>query len=416
MCITVPAIWRHDQMDKMKKCCVDAGFIYSLQECVERFCFCFEPEAAALCIFRNNDRGYKIPESKSIILVFDLGGRTIDITCHEIQEDYTLKEVIAAQGRILGSQELDSRFYKWFIKTLGLENDPFFENNLVLKESLIQEWIVCKERYSKGSESLKLDKKIVKYFKKTSISNKRLNEEEYFFELEESDFDEILGDHFSKILDFLKDYLHLTKDYKPKQLILTGGLSKSDRLFEMIDEAFKQELKTKVDSDFIVKGFSNPINAVSIGACYFGLNPRNVLPRRSKLSYFLKGFQVFENSKHNIKDKEGEHSKGFIVLSLENDESLTFEKKYPLVKENQKSILIEVYSSKPGKKFKIEDRKKFLSYDDMIKDLNLEVNFEIELEKMLECNVKIQFGEVDIIVTATTDKESKTQTLKVKNV
>lgn len=155
-CFSVPSFWRFEQIQKMKECCMKAGFIYSIHETFERFCFCYEPEAAALSI-----KNKKNNQLASRFIIYDLGGGTVDLTCHKYEKN-SLEELHLGKGKVLGSQLLDLNFYNYFLKLFNIDGS-FFEDNLDVKEFLIDQWIKEKENAEGGELTIELNKKIYDY-------------------------------------------------------------------------------------------------------------------------------------------------------------------------------------------------------------------------------------------------------------
>lgn len=103
----------------------------------------------------------------------------------------------------------------------------------------------------------------------------------------------------------------------------------------------------------------------------------------------------------------------FEVILIENDNETKFEKTYSSFENGL--LPIEIYSNKPDLKEPLKCVKNdYISYSNIIDKIQPEVKFEIQIDKILKCNLVIDFGETEINITATTDIEQKKEKLKVK--
>eukprot|EP00484_Ammonia_sp_Unknown_P021757 CAMPEP_0197026112 /NCGR_PEP_ID=MMETSP1384-20130603/6279_1 /TAXON_ID=29189 /ORGANISM="Ammonia sp." /LENGTH=703 /DNA_ID=CAMNT_0042454723 /DNA_START=41 /DNA_END=2152 /DNA_ORIENTATION=+ len=141
--LTVPAIWSDKSKGLMEQWAVEAGLISRDKKVVNQLIIAYEPDCASISI-QNEIKDYKkllekknkkqkpkeeekeskenekkkpkqylTPGEKYLLL--DLGGGTADIACHQVIDDFTVKEVYQPSGGAWGSGYID----RHFIRLLG---------------------------------------------------------------------------------------------------------------------------------------------------------------------------------------------------------------------------------------------------------------------------------------------------------
>ncbi|NEP80195.1 MAG: Hsp70 family protein, partial [Okeania sp. SIO3B3] len=89
-CLTIPAIWKDEDKDLMRRAAQKAGLIGYSDDEAERLFLVLEPEAAAI-FCQEEEKNTLTPGTK--IMIVDCGGGTVDITVHKVVKDGGLDEV-----------------------------------------------------------------------------------------------------------------------------------------------------------------------------------------------------------------------------------------------------------------------------------------------------------------------------------
>jgi molecular chaperone DnaK len=203
-----------------------------------------EPTAAAFAYGLNND----IDEEK--IMVFDIGGGTLDMTILEIDGNFF--ETIDSVGvNDLGGNDFTNAIYNDCLKNFKLNNIKNDTDILISKSKLIQLLYKCNQAKEKlyWVDSCQV---IVKDFYKTSKESIDLE-----YNLDNSKFKTISKD----LLDRIKRKISSFKNkYQINKLILVGGTSKLKIIQELLYDEFK--IKPTVHNKLQ--------HVVSLGACYYG--------------------------------------------------------------------------------------------------------------------------------------------------
>ena len=115
--VTVPAIWKNESKDIMKKACQSAGIFNKEQESTF---FALEPEAAA-CDYLMNHPSEKAIVPGTTYIVLDIGGGTVDISTHKrIEEngEIYIEEAYPPIGGDNGSTYINKKFIEEVIQNL----------------------------------------------------------------------------------------------------------------------------------------------------------------------------------------------------------------------------------------------------------------------------------------------------------
>ena len=115
--VTVPAIWKNESKDIMKKACESAGIFNKEQESTF---FALEPEAAA-CDYLMNHPSEKAIVPGTTYIVLDIGGGTVDISTHKrIEEngEIYIEEAYPPIGGDNGSTYINKKFIEEVIQNL----------------------------------------------------------------------------------------------------------------------------------------------------------------------------------------------------------------------------------------------------------------------------------------------------------
>ena len=203
-----------------------------------------EPTAAAFAYGLNNE----IDEEK--IMVFDIGGGTLDMTILEIDDNFF--ETIDSVGvNDLGGNDFTNAIYNDCLKDFKLKNFKSDTNVLISQSKLIQLLYKCNQAKEKlyWVDSCQI---VIKEFYKKSKEKMDL-----IYNLDISKFKLIS----KPILDRIKRKISSFKNkYKINKLILVGGTSKLKIIHDLLQEEFN--IKPLVHNKLQ--------HVVSLGACYYG--------------------------------------------------------------------------------------------------------------------------------------------------
>eukprot|EP01083_Nonionella_stella_P021233 58884_1 len=128
--LSVPAIWSNEAKYIMERCAQNAGMIHKRNPIQNHLLIAYEPDCASISIRnafkdilgnrRSKPKTKSKPQtnSKGVFergdkyLLVDLGGGTADFACHEVVDDYHVKQIRAPSGGPWGSTYIDKEFEK----------------------------------------------------------------------------------------------------------------------------------------------------------------------------------------------------------------------------------------------------------------------------------------------------------------
>jgi len=172
--LTVPAIWSDTSKGMMESWAVEAGLVTD-HTVLNQLVIAYEPDCASISIREEiqsamekkrlrmkakaeqeddqsegdekdqKQKRYLDKDEKYLLL--DLGGGTADIACHQVVDDYTVKEVYQPSGGAWGSTYIDQHFMR-------LLNDVFPEN--WIKEFSLQhpsDYTMLKNNFARAKET-----------------------------------------------------------------------------------------------------------------------------------------------------------------------------------------------------------------------------------------------------------------------
>ena len=250
--ISVPALFNDNQRELIKQCAINSGF--NVIRLIN------EPTAASLCYGITN-----IQTKEEMVIVFDLGGGTLDISLLKIyKNDY---EVIGSSGNSnLGGSDFDRKIMEYcitmFIDEYKIESDLFLNN---VSEQNIQKLKYLTEKTKIAlSDNLKT-KIIIDDF----YEDKQLN-----IIITREIFNTICKDLISLIIKPLNELLNICEIKKNEidQIIMVGGMTKVPIIINNVELFFGKDVNCSID----------PNTVVSIGASRYGysiLNEKDVEDR-----------------------------------------------------------------------------------------------------------------------------------------
>ncbi|PAV65015.1 hypothetical protein WR25_08342 [Diploscapter pachys] len=229
--VTVPAFFNNDQINATKRAIQMAGL--DLKYLLE------EPTAAAIAYYN------KMKITGSTIMVFDLGGGTLDISIVEIKnEKFDVKSVCGDAH--LGGQNFDERIMKYVIEEIKKSNNYDISQQPNLMKQLRR---ACKE--AKESLSFQMESWNVKLDINgdTSVN----------VEISRSNFNQLCEDLFDKAMKMVELALRTAQILTEQidNVILVGGSTRIPKIQELLSHKFGQ---TKLRYN------ANPEEAVAHGA------------------------------------------------------------------------------------------------------------------------------------------------------
>ena len=392
--ITVPAYFTSKQKEATK----NAAKIANL----DVICIINEPTAAALSygfnknIHKDSDiitvNGEEENDNK-LILVFDLGGGTLDVTLMELEfsddsVDYTVK---AHDGIMhLGGEDFDNLLTEYciqkFKKRTGIDlND---------KDK--------KDKYSKAKNRLKArcehHKKILSLKDETIIDIESLAEGKDFMEkISKALFEDICKEKFKECVDLIEKVINDAKCEKEKvdEIILVGGSSKIPKIQEMISQFFNgKKLDTHLNPDEAIAFGATIKAAMELGQYESDTMLLDVCP-------FSLGIEIY-NQNDNKNNLMSYIIKKGTKIPYSNTEI------YNPVEDNQKEVKISVYEGENKYVKENYNLGKFILSNlpkGKAKDVKIHVTFTYDSEAILTVSAEERTKGLIKSITIKNDKE-----------
>jgi len=232
--ITVPAYFNQDQRVATK----NAGAICGLN--VLRVIN--EPTAAALA-YGNNSK------SDGLVLVYDLGGGTFDVTLLELSSDDDFYQVLASSGDSrLGGDDFDQKIMDWIIQEFKKESGVDLS-----KDGAALQRIRDAAEKAKCELSSQVSSNINIPFI-TSVDNQPVH---LNLDLSRSKFESLISDLLERIKKPVEDVLNNTDKSKIKEILLVGGSTRVPCVVKLIEDMIGVSASKGVNVDL----------AVAEGAC-----------------------------------------------------------------------------------------------------------------------------------------------------
>ena len=294
-CLTVPAVWKDDSKQIMRRAAQKAGLIGEGSEDADRLLLVLEPEAAAVhcqqVMLRQNESA-PLVVGKTIMIV-DAGGGTVDITVHEVK-DRGLDELIPCGGGLYGSKYIDKSFREFLDLKLSLAAMNEFQAQWPVEYTKLmgETWESIKCGYdadSKWRTSIDLPRRLERIIKDNypqileQLASDRGGSP--LIRLTNEDMKEIFKPTIDLLIAEVKNQFTALEDSQCNILFLVGGFSESPLLKNRIQEEFSHQ----VDKIIIPE---HPSIAIVLGAISLGIDP-DIISRFSR-STSIK--DLYENS------------------------------------------------------------------------------------------------------------------------
>lgn len=232
--ITCPAYFGINEREATRKAGEIAG--YNVHQIIN------EPTAAAIAY------GMVESDEQRVVLVYDLGGGTFDITMIDIKPESI--EVICTGGdHNLGGKDWDDRVVAYLAKA--------FQKQTGSKEDILEDATTCQDLQLSAERS----KKMLTQRRKVPISVTH-GGERIKLELERSKFEEITHDLMERTIAFTHDMLKEAskKGYNSfDDIILVGGSTRMPQVRSRVQKEFSKEPR-----------IFDPDGAVAKGAAIYG--------------------------------------------------------------------------------------------------------------------------------------------------
>lgn len=250
-------------------------------------------------------------------MVLDCGGGTVDITVHKLQCDYQeqflCEELIPSSGGCeWGSKFVDATFEKFLESFFGEELYDCYKTNAMARLEILKHFEMLKRKFNPGHDERsrlqlsylgeEMNAKILKELitkwnetKGTEDPDLKLKQRgASSIDLPPAIMKSFFAGLFEKITDKVKE---LIGDATEKHsdgidfIFMVGGFSESPFLKAVIKEKFET-------AGINVLVPRRPQVSVIRGACMFGLNPRSITSRISKMTYGINTLTTYDPVKH----------------------------------------------------------------------------------------------------------------------
>jgi len=227
--ITCPAYFGINEREATRKAGEIAGF--NVRQIIN------EPTAAAIAY------GTLDTHESRVVLVYDLGGGTFDVTMIDIQKDSV--EVVCTGGdHNLGGKDWDDRIVAYMVEKYQEETQS--------QEDILED----PDTWQDLQLSAEKAKKILSQRNKTPISVTHGGERVKIV-LEREKFEEVTADLLERTIDFTRDMLSAARDKgheKFDEIILVGGSTRMPQIQEHIKQEFEVTPKVFDPDEAVAKG------------------------------------------------------------------------------------------------------------------------------------------------------------------
>lgn len=333
--LTVPEGATDDNKACMREAAVKAGLIEKGSEDFERLVFALEPEAGIIACIKD-DIAQSLIDNEQVIVVFDAGGGTVDITVKKFcpkkngtPAKLSSIENVTGACEPAGSKYMDECFFKYLSNLFG---DKILDKLLDRKEyiddykEIADEWAKKKELtagYNNGEsfdfriniktlweilENISSDeyKSLMNEIDKSPERIIIRNNYEYKFDGRKNKYLEfnrkIFETTFHKI--FEKAYMPLKRtleqlkeqNIKCDSLFFIGGFSCNPCLREFIKKQISKDFEYMDKIRYVEMNSYKTSSAVLFGAVLYAADPGFITDRIAKLTY---GVDCFINGEEN---------------------------------------------------------------------------------------------------------------------
>jgi len=311
--LTVPAIWTPRAKQFMREAAYEADL--GSPDNPEQIMIALEPEAAAICCLEKNMSEFQSETGSSSVegilsqpnthyMVVDIGGGTLDVTVHAIQDDGNIKEIHKVTGGPYGGLKVNQQFE-------ALLNELLDSRQLqIYRKQSPSDWLCLMNEFEgkKKGERI-LDGKVMTNIRLprsfVSLANQcwRSRYGEKDVKLKNNEYlalsSEVMKKLFFPVIDDIKKHLRSLQRNpqlsKVKTMLLVGGFSDS--------ALFQKEIKSEFSRKFRVLIPNHAAIAVVQGAVMFGKKPSKITERVMRTTYGAICIRNFQPGVHREEKK-----------------------------------------------------------------------------------------------------------------
>ncbi len=332
----------------------------------------------------NNSNENNKKKDTENILVFDLGGGTLDVTLLELEEgDITVK---SHSGKMhLGGEDFDNAIVQYCIEQFKIKTSIDLN-----KEEFIKQKLRLKEHCEKAKRELSYKNEVE--IEVESIANGK----DFYLKLTRAKFEDLCKDLFNlckePILEVLEKSGQNKKDVD--EIVLVGGSTRIPKVQFLLKELFDgKELNKKLNPDEAVAYGATIQAAIQMGEYAEDVVLLDVCP-------FSLGIAVVNHE--NKKDSEMLMSK---VINKGSKLPCKKKKVFNPANDYQKSILFRVF----------EGENQYIKNNYLLGKFEL-TNIPIKKKDEVSVDVTFELDEDSILtVTAVEQKEKSTNSIVIKN-
>ena len=230
--ITVPAYFNNEQRQATKEAAKNAE--------LEVIKIINEPTAAAIAYGLQNES-----KEEKIVLIFDLGGGTFDVSILKIKEKKF--EVLSSCGDShLGGEDFTLKLSEFIIEKMLDE----FEKKIDVTKSISDN--VDKKTFYRVRNAAEKAKQQLSFLEESEIDlDGILNGEDFFYKITKTEYEGLCIDLFKKCLNSIEKAIQDANIKKTdiNDIVLAGGSSRTPRIQKMIKDYFGKELKVTINPD-----------------------------------------------------------------------------------------------------------------------------------------------------------------------
>jgi len=362
--LTVPAIWTPKAKQFMREAAYEAGVGSS--EKADQLMIALEPEAASIFCQEKNVSDFQsetgcrsvggiLSQPNTHYMVIDVGGGTLDVTVHEIQNNGTIKEIHKVTGGPYGGIKVNEEFEGLLEELLGAEKLKRYQRKSPSDWLSLMNEFEGKKRGKRILDSglmtnIRLPRSFVSLIKQTrspameSYGDKevKLKNNEYL-SLSSGMMKKLFTPVVKRIKQHLKELQKNPQLSKVQTMVFVGGFAESAFLQEEMKKEFSQRYKILIPNHASI--------AVVQGAVMFGKKPTTITQRVVSITYGLACERNFINGVHPeekkvIRDGVEKCRDLFSLLVMENEVVKLGETKtkiYHPVRAKQENMHLQFY-------------------------------------------------------------------------
>ncbi|EFC46700.1 chaperone protein [Naegleria gruberi] len=343
-CLTVPAIWKDEQKSDMRLAAYTAGLTKTPEASSDDFKIILEPEgAAAYCMEYQASKGKPLREGESF-LVCDLGGGTVDLTCHKF-EKARLRELAEGSGDACGSTYLDDAFIiyleecfgKKFVETLRKKYGQTYLDILKI-------WERTKVTTTDLTKDINVDMpgQLSSFLESANVKSDKFRAKRGQLKITSEALQTIYQDSLEKTRNLVEKQLETIQSETGKMvdyIFIVGGFGASKVVQNFLIDNFSSQVKGIVIPN-------EPAEAVVDGAALLGIDDSLISTRRMRMTYGVKA----QKGSEEIFDT-------FVIANQELEVDQGISREYKVQRANQQAMKIIIYSTKLKSITKVDETK-----------------------------------------------------------